>query len=689
MGQGLPKAVTSVVVKRHKGALFRAAIAEMNGWRPNMEDAHLIFMRESWGFFGVFDGHGGDQCSAFVARRIEEELQKGCPEDDAALSSLALRVDAEFLESGTPSGSTGTFIIVKPPEKAGGKYTLRVGNIGDSRVLLGQADGTMVEGAGTDGGLTTDHKPDHPVERARIERTGGTVQDVMGVARVNGDLAVSRAFGDAQHKKTGGPAQAEHPVSAEPELCTLECGASDFLLLVCDGISEGTFPNREVVQLAAEKLRQSPTMDPGTAATAVCREALKQGSKDNLSCMIVLFGGGEELTKETELIPGPFQAADHLGFQKAYTSMAEHAGRNLAEAVEIRYDLVRDKLKAVQDGADVEEVEGETTSTLQAELNEFGDGPADNLALGSPERTAWFSNWLTERCSRDANDDNEEGDSHGGGSMNMTRDQFLGYLHNNPQLLAMAEDRGLFPAGAGSSQQSESSNREVRVASLDELRAAVEEHPKLKWDERLVDVCNQLGSVIQDDESDGTSQVTFKHKRLTAWLPTRMLTDIRAKVLVAPVEELRPAVEAHSALKWDARLQDLCQQEGEVLKVDDADGTSRVRFPAPLGLTAWLPTGCLSAAGKRGEVRVAPLEELRQAVEAHKDLKWDPGMESLGGRTGVITETEDAGGFSQVKFAQPEGGFSHWHLPNSALTEVGSSGAAAADDTETKRQRTE
>lgn len=33
------------------------------------------------------------------------------------------------------------------------------------------------------------------------------VQTIMGVPRVNGDLAVSRAFGDAQHKKTGGPKQ--------------------------------------------------------------------------------------------------------------------------------------------------------------------------------------------------------------------------------------------------------------------------------------------------------------------------------------------------------------------------------------------------------------------------------------------------------------------------------------------------
>merc|ERR1719464_161707 len=183
MGPVLPKPVTAVVVKRQASKLFRAGIAEMNGWRKNMEDAHLIFMPEDWGFFGVFDGHGGDQCSRFVASRLMEELESGAPESDAAVKDLALRIDREFLDRNEPSGSTGTFAIVRPPAEGEGQFLLRVGNIGDSRVLLGRADGTLVEGPGTDGGLTTDHKPDHPSERARIERTGGHVEMVQGVAR--------------------------------------------------------------------------------------------------------------------------------------------------------------------------------------------------------------------------------------------------------------------------------------------------------------------------------------------------------------------------------------------------------------------------------------------------------------------------------------------------------------------------
>ena len=53
-----------------------------------------------------------------------------------------------------------------------------------------------------------------------------------------------------------------------------ECGPTDFLMLVCDGVSEGSFPNEAVIKLAAEKLKADEgPVDPAKAAIAVCHEA--------------------------------------------------------------------------------------------------------------------------------------------------------------------------------------------------------------------------------------------------------------------------------------------------------------------------------------------------------------------------------------------------------------------------------
>ena len=53
-----------------------------------------------------------------------------------------------------------------------------------------------------------------------------------GCARVNGNLAVSRGFGDADCKLTGGPRQEDRPVTCDPEQGHFECDATDFLLIV-------------------------------------------------------------------------------------------------------------------------------------------------------------------------------------------------------------------------------------------------------------------------------------------------------------------------------------------------------------------------------------------------------------------------------------------------------------------------
>mmetsp|Transcript_116329 Transcript_116329/g.329073 ORF Transcript_116329/g.329073 Transcript_116329/m.329073 type:complete len:606 (-) Transcript_116329:100-1917(-) len=580
MGATLPRPVTPAVVRRFGGPLFRVGLAEMNGWRKNMEDAHVIFMKDTWGFFGVFDGHGGDQCPKFIAKRLTDELEHGQPATDAVVKELMLRLDREFLETKQPSGSTGTFALVNPPVEPDGQYFLRVGNIGDSRVLLGRPDGTMVEGDGTDGGLTTDHKPDHPAERERIERTGGHVEVIQGVARVNGDLAVSRSFGDAVYKQTGGPTQEDHPVSAGPELITLSCASTDFLVLVCDGISEGAFPNRDVIKLAAEELFASGDKikpDPGKAAAAVVRKALSSGSYDNCSCMIVLLGGGDAAGPEVTLLPGPYDAPCDGGFKKAYEDIVQHAGLTLAQAVEMRYDAAKQELS--------EESVGQNDTSLKAEIASFGDGPPATLTLGSTERTAWFSEWISRHEVEYEPDPST-----------MTQEEALDLLQRRPDLMAMARAQGLVP---------DMQAQTVKVGSFREVRAAVRACPSLKWTAALRVACGKMGTVIAVDPGDDTVQVRIPEAGMVVWLPASVLTEVDdgndagdegdngRRVTVVPLEELRAAIDASSAVTWNDKFADACGQNGTVICDDTSDGTSKVRFLEPANFIAWFPTSVL------------------------------------------------------------------------------------------------
>mmetsp|Transcript_81396 Transcript_81396/g.143692 ORF Transcript_81396/g.143692 Transcript_81396/m.143692 type:complete len:530 (-) Transcript_81396:177-1766(-) len=523
MGQHPSKAVTSAVVERHGGSAFRVGFAEMNGWRGSMEDAHVIYAKDTWGFFGIFDGHGGDQCSAYIAKRVTEELDKnGAPPNDQAVTDLALKLDQEFLDSRQSSGSTGTFIIVNVPTNPGGDYNLRVANIGDSRILLGRADGTIFPGPGTDQGLTTDHKPSLDSERERIERTGGNVQYSMGVARVNGDLAVSRAFGDSQHKMTGGPAQKDHPVVAVPELVELQCRPTDFLMLVCDGISEGSFPNEQVVSFAAERLKPLPDgrpIDLAKVAMEVCHKAIQEGSKDNLSCVIVLLGGGEVPGKSADFIPGPFYVNGNASFQKAYSEMAQRADMKKHEAVERRYSLVQQGIETLEAGNVFDELAGEgcDLTDLKTEMDQFDEGPPPENLPGSAERVAWFEKWLDAKLQSGGDGAQEEAFM----AEQAQQQALQQLLQSNPEVMQQLVQ----------SNQRVQAIRRVRVAPESLLKPAMEDHAALKWDDRLKDACEMVGEVLQDDASDGTSQVKFHGTSqdkpgFKAWLPTEQLSTL-------------------------------------------------------------------------------------------------------------------------------------------------------------------
>lgn len=69
-------------------------------------------------------------------------------------------------------------------------------------------------------------------EKARITAAGGFVD----FGRVNGNLALSRAIGDFEFKKSAELAPEQQIVTAYPDVVVHEMGDDDeFLVLACDG----------------------------------------------------------------------------------------------------------------------------------------------------------------------------------------------------------------------------------------------------------------------------------------------------------------------------------------------------------------------------------------------------------------------------------------------------------------------
>merc|ERR1712039_610021 len=106
--------------------------------------------------------------------------------------------------------------------------------------------------------------------------------------------------------------------------------------------------------------------------------------------------------------------------------MAEHAGKTLAQAVEMRYDeALKERASATAKGQE------DLTTSLQQELDMYGDGPPSSLAPGSNERTEWFVEWLsTHKVEKDPD------------PSTMTRQEMLGCLDSRPDLISLAAAQG-------------------------------------------------------------------------------------------------------------------------------------------------------------------------------------------------------------------------------------------------------
>lgn len=79
MGAFLDKPKTDKFQECGEGNGIRYGVASMQGWRVEMEDAHMAKMNlgealKDWSYFAVFDGHAGAKVSAHCAEHLLETI---------------------------------------------------------------------------------------------------------------------------------------------------------------------------------------------------------------------------------------------------------------------------------------------------------------------------------------------------------------------------------------------------------------------------------------------------------------------------------------------------------------------------------------------------------------------------------------------------------------------------------------
>lgn len=243
-------------------------VFSVQGPRPTMEDSHTFAnFGEDIKFYGVFDGHGGDRISnrlkTELPEMIHDELKYVKLDDINAVKNAIVKsfevVDNNIYNSHTGrDGSTAICALVV-------EDVLYLINLGDSRGLVFEEDDIVL--------ASRDHKPTNDLEKKRIEDADGFVMN----GRVDGMLAVSRAFGDNTLKgDTYKGSKAK--VSPVPDIYIKKLNEDKKynLVLACDGLWD-VMSNQDV----RDRLINGATCED------LVYEALDRKTSDNVSVMIV------------------------------------------------------------------------------------------------------------------------------------------------------------------------------------------------------------------------------------------------------------------------------------------------------------------------------------------------------------------------------------------------------------------
>ncbi|KAL6903650.1 hypothetical protein ACP4OV_004463 [Aristida adscensionis] len=302
-----------------RNARLEYAASAMQGYRVNMEDAHVcipeLCATTATSFFAVYDGHGGPAVAKYCAKHLHVELLRHA-EFEGNLPHAAqrtfLRMDEMMRQMNAGKelssyGGTkywkkyrrdrliGSFIPWVQPVYPGPRddgctacvalirgNQIIVANAGDSRCVISK------NGQAT--ALSIDHKPGLPAESQRILNAGHEV--VLSTRgnfhRIDDGIAIARSIGDLSYKDNETLPPEEQAVTAFPEVQFDEITHdAEFLIIACDGIWD-VMTNQEVVDFVHVYLSTGADMH------RICESLLdycvaQPRGRDNMSVVLVMF----------------------------------------------------------------------------------------------------------------------------------------------------------------------------------------------------------------------------------------------------------------------------------------------------------------------------------------------------------------------------------------------------------------
>jgi serine/threonine protein phosphatase PrpC len=288
--------LSSPDTKKHsfdgKNTKLRYGASAMQGWRLNMEDAHISDgeFAPDMSLFAVFDGHGGTEVAKYCERHFGTVLKANvnfkAGKYDVALKETFLKMDEKLVSAEGQAELRTLKQDGEPAESQAGctaNVCLLVGdtvycaNAGDSRSILFSNKKVVA--------LSEDHKPENTIERERINQAGGFIIE----GRVNGNLNLSRAIGDLEYKKNPGLKPTEQLISAEPDVVTRQLGPEDeFIVMGCDGVWE-ILTGMEICMIVNQRFKDDPEIKISQVIEEILDRSLAPDTSRKLKRSLILF----------------------------------------------------------------------------------------------------------------------------------------------------------------------------------------------------------------------------------------------------------------------------------------------------------------------------------------------------------------------------------------------------------------